>query len=98
MGDPAFSRWSRRRDEVHDRVAQIVADGVASGEFGPVTPVVISEAVAGVLIGVLTFHSGGREVRPELGDELASVFVRGVLADPAGFPDVVEQARGLALA
>ncbi len=93
MGDPTFARWSRRRDEVHEHVAEIVADGVRSGEFLPVTPAVISEAVAGVLTGVLTFHSGGRGVRPELGDELASVFVRGMLADPASFPRVVAEAE-----
>jgi len=96
MGDPAFEPWAQRRHEVHAQVARMVADGVASGEFLPVTPVLISEAVAGVLIGVLTFHSGGRQVLPELGDELASVFVRGMLANPAAFERVVADAGALA--
>lgn len=82
MGDPAFARWARRRDMVHRCVKAIVEDGVRDGEFVKVSPVVISEAVAGVLIGVLTFHSGGRTVRPELSNEIASVLVRGLLVDP----------------
>ena len=92
MADPAFAPWACRRHELHGHVASIVADGVESGEFLTVTPVVISEAVAGVLIGVLTFHSGGRQVRPQLGHELASVFVRGMLADPSSFPRVLAEA------
>ena len=44
--------------------------------------------VAGVLIGVLTFHSGGRTMRPRLGDEIAALLVRGVLADPARLPEI----------
>lgn len=93
MGDPVFAPWARRRDDVHSHVARIVGHGVDSGEFLPVSPGVISEAVAGVLIAVLNIHSGGRQVRPELGEELASVFVRGLLADTATFARVVEESR-----
>jgi AcrR family transcriptional regulator len=95
MGDPAFAGWARRRARVHRCVASIVEAGVRSGEFTPVTPTVMAEAVAGVLIGVLTFHSGGRTVRPELSDEVASVLLRGLLVDPARMPQIKEAANAL---
>jgi AcrR family transcriptional regulator len=88
MGDPAFTRWALRRKQVHVCVSRIVEDGVRSGDFLDVSPQVISEAVAGVLIGVLTFHSGGRTMRPKLGDEIAALLVRGVLSDPARLHEI----------
>lgn len=88
MGDPAFTRWAIRRKQVHVCVSRIVEDGVRSREFIDVSPQVISEAVAGVLIGVLTFHSGGRTMRPMLGEEIAALLVRGVLADPTRLDEV----------
>jgi AcrR family transcriptional regulator len=88
MGDPVFAEWARRRARVHRCVASIVEQGVRSGDFNTVTPTVMSETVAGVLIGVLTFHSGGRTVRPELSDEVASVLLRGLLVEPARMPQI----------
>lgn len=91
MGDPAFARYARQRAKVHSGVRKLVEAGIQEGEFAQVSPVVISEAVAGVLIGVLTFHSGGRTVRPELSLEIASVLVRGLLVDPSDF-DAIRRA------
>jgi AcrR family transcriptional regulator len=88
MSDPAFAVWANKRDQVHTHVEEIVAAGVSSGEFLRVNPRLISEAIAGVLVGVLTFHSGGRKVEPELADEIASVLVRGLLTDPLTLPSI----------
>jgi AcrR family transcriptional regulator len=93
MSDPVFGEWADKRSQLHSCVAQIIAAGVASGDLVPVVPRLVTEAVLGVLVGVLTFHSGGRKVEPELGDEIASMLVRGLLSDPAELPSIRRAAR-----
>ena len=93
MSDPVFAVWADKRAAVHAGVEAIVAAGVRSGDLLPVTPRLVSEAVAGVLVGVLTFHSGGRKVEPELADEVASILVRGLLTDPAELASIRRAAQ-----
>jgi AcrR family transcriptional regulator len=97
MSDPVFAVWADKRAQLHSSVAAIVSAGVASGDFVPVTPRLVSEAVAGVLVGVLTFHSGGRKVEPELADQVASMLVRGLLTDPADLASIRRAAQDSAL-
>jgi AcrR family transcriptional regulator len=82
ISDPAFAIWAGQRDEVHACVERIVANGVEDGDFMPVNPSLIQEAIAGVLVGVLTFHSGRREVELDLSYEITSLVLRGLLAAP----------------
>jgi AcrR family transcriptional regulator len=89
MGDPDFAPWSRRSDQLHAAVEQIVRDGIDSGEFVPMDPVLVREAIAGILLRTLMTYSGGRpQPAAALGDEIASFVLRAVLADPSGLAGV----------
>jgi AcrR family transcriptional regulator len=84
MGDPDFAPWSRRSDQIHAAVEQIVRDGIDSGEFVPIDPVLVREAIAGILLRTLMTYSGGRpQPAATLGDEVASFVLRALLADPS---------------
>ena len=84
MGDPDFAPWSRRSDQIHAAVEQIVRDGIDSGEFVPIDPVLVREAIAGILLRTLMTYSGGRpQPAATLGDEIASFVLRALLADPS---------------
>jgi hypothetical protein len=61
-----------------------VRDGIDSGEFVPIDPVLVREAIAGILLRTLMTYSGGRpQPAATLGDEIASFVLRALLADPA---------------
>jgi AcrR family transcriptional regulator len=93
ISDPAFATWASQRDEVHACVERIVANGVEDGDFMPVNPRLIQETIAGVLVGVLTFHSGGRQVELDLSDEITSLLLRGLLAAPQTLEPIRQAAR-----
>jgi len=89
MGDPDFASWSRRSDEITAAVERIVRDGVDSREFVPVDPVLVREAIAGILLRTLMTYSGGRpQPAATLGDEIASFVLRALLADPSRLAEV----------
>ena len=84
MGDPQFAAWNQKRIRLHAAVERIVKDGVASGVFVPVDTALAREAIAGILIRALTLYSGGRTgASAQFGDEIASLVLRSLLADPA---------------
>src|SRR5437016_4468835 len=84
MGDPQFAAWNQKRIRLHAAVEQIVKDGVASGVFLPIDTALAREAIAGILIRALTLYSGGRTgASARFGDEIASLVLRGLPADPA---------------
>jgi len=82
MSDPAFATWADQRVKLHSCVERMIRDGVKSGAFVPVTPHLIAEVIAGVLVGVLTFHSGGRRVESGLTSEIVALLLRGLMVDP----------------
>ncbi len=89
MGDPDFAPWAERSDRLHAAVERIVRDGVTSGEFVPMDPVLVREAIAGILLRTLMTYSGGRpQPAGDLGDEIASFVLRAVLADPSRLAEV----------
>ncbi|MBI2238208.1 MAG: TetR/AcrR family transcriptional regulator [Actinobacteria bacterium] len=92
LSDPAFSRWVRKRERLHGAVERIVRDGVASGEFVKIRSELVSEAIAGITLRVLSLYSGGRRPTDELADETASLVLRGLLANPSHLSKVRERA------
>jgi AcrR family transcriptional regulator len=88
MGDPEFAEWAAERDAIHAAVERIVRQGIETGEFLRVEPDVVRESIAGILTRTLTLHSGGRGVRRNLGDEIAALILRGLLADPSSIDEV----------
>ncbi|MGZ6544996.1 MAG: TetR/AcrR family transcriptional regulator [Actinomycetota bacterium] len=93
MGDPEFEPWARRRTEIHDAVERIVHDGIAAGAFVAVAPELVRESIAGILVRTLTIYSGGRRWVPtDLGDQIASLVLRGLLVDPSLLADVRKEA------
>ncbi len=89
MGDPSFAPWARKRRRFHEAVERIIASGVASAEFIEVAPRLVREAITGILIRTLTLYSGGRDgAGAELGNEIASLVVRAILAEPSSLPEV----------
>lgn len=93
MGDPDFAPWARRSDQLHAAVEQIARDGIDSGEFVPMDPVLVREAIAGILLRTLMTYSGGRpQPATALGDEIASFVLRAILADPSTLREVRQAA------
>jgi len=93
MGDPDFALWARRSDQLHAAVEQIARDGIDSGEFVPMDPVLVREAIAGILLRTLMTYSGGRpQPAAALGDEIASFVLRAILADPSTLGEVRQTA------
>ena len=89
MGDPDFAPWSEQSDRLHAAVEKIVADGIGSGEFVPMDPALVREAIAGILLRTLMTYSGGRpQPTAGLGDEIASFVLRAVLADTSRLPGI----------
>lgn len=95
LSDPAFSKWVRKRERLHGAVERIVRDGVRSGEFVPARPDLVSEAIAGITLRVLSTYSGRRRPSAEVADETASMILRGLLADPSTLPSIKERAARL---
>lgn len=89
MGDPEFEPWARRRAGLHGGVERIVRDGIAEGAFVSVSPELVRESIAGILVRTLTIYSGGRHRVPaDLGDEIASLVLRALLVDPSMLDDL----------
>jgi AcrR family transcriptional regulator len=95
LSDPAFSKWVRKRERLHGAVERIVRDGIRSGEFVPARPELVSEAIAGVTLRVLSTYSGRRRPSTDVADETASMILRGLLADPSTLPSIKAQAARL---
>ncbi|MDQ3688793.1 MAG: TetR/AcrR family transcriptional regulator [Chloroflexota bacterium] len=77
-----FAPWASRRDELHDIVEGIVREGMASDEFVHMDSNIIRHALGGILVRVLTIHSGGRGTIDALAENIARLMVRAVLVDP----------------
>ena len=83
IGSPEFATWAGQRNELHDVVEAIVAEGIAAGEFIEIDPPLVREAIAGILVRALTLHSGGRGEGGRLADQVALLMVRALLKDPS---------------
>ena len=92
IGSPEFALWARRRNELHDIVEGIVREGMESGTFVRMDPNMVRQAIGGILVRVITIHSGGRGTADALADEVARLLVRGLLVDPDRLDDVARQA------
>ena len=87
-----FAAWASRRDELHDIVEGIVREGMASGDFVLMDSRIIRHALGGILVRVLTIHSGGRGTIDALAEDIARLMVRAVLADPTELESVAIRA------
>ena len=92
IASPQFAPWARRRDQLHDIVEGIVREGISSGEFVPIDSNIVRHAIGGILVRVLTIHSGGRGTIDALAEEIARLVVRGLLSDPAELDTVARRA------
>ena len=62
--------------------------------FLPIDTALAREAIAGILIRALTLYSGGRTgASARFGDEIASLVLRGLLAEPAALEGVRRDAQ-----
>ena len=82
IGSPEFSSWAQRRDELHDIVEGIVRDGIAQGDFIAVDSNMVRHAIGGILVRVLTIHSGGRGTVAALAEDISRLLLRALLSDP----------------
>lgn len=92
ISSPQFAPWARRRDQLHDIVEEIVREGMRSGEFVITDSNIVRHAIGGILVRVLTIHSGGRGTIDALADDIARLIVRGLLTRPDELESV---ARGV---
>jgi len=92
MGSPEFASRARRRDELHDVVEGIIREGIDLGHFVAVDTNMIRHAIGGVLVRVITIHSGGRGTAATLADQIARLFVRGLLRDTGELDGVIREA------
>lgn len=92
IGSAEFADWARRRDELHDVVESIVKEGMSSGLFVRMDSSMIRQAIGGILVRVISIHSGGRGTVDSMADEVARLLVRGLLTDSRQLDDVVRRA------
>jgi AcrR family transcriptional regulator len=92
MGDPAFSRWAKRRVELHSTVERIVKQGMESGEFISMRPDVAREAIAGIVTRTLSLYSGRRR-STDLSDQIAGLVLRALLSEPERLDDIRDSAH-----
>lgn len=92
IASPDFARWARRRDELHDMVEGMVREGMDAGVFVRMDSNIIRHAIGGILVRVLTIHSGGRGTIDALADDIARLLVRALLVDPSRLEDVAQRA------
>jgi AcrR family transcriptional regulator len=92
MGDPAFSRWAKRRVELHSTVERIVKQGMETGEFISMRPDVVREAIAGIVTRTLSLYSG-RQRSTDLSDQIAGLVLRALLSEAARLDDVRDAAH-----
>ena len=92
IGSSEFASRARRRDELHDVVEGIIAEGIAQGQFVAVDTNMIRHAIGGVLVRVITIHSGGRGTAATLADQIARLFLRGLLRDTGELDGVIREA------
>ncbi len=93
MREPAFAPWIAKRRRLHRAIERILADGVASGEFVDLPVEVVREAITGILVRTLTLASGEHHEDRVFCDQIASLVMRAVLADPARLPEIRRAAR-----
>lgn len=95
IADPTFASWSKKRSQLHAAVERIVRAGVDSGEFIRIQPAIVREVVVGILVRTETLYSGGRQPVFELAEQVATIVLRGLLADPSRLHDVRLRANTL---
>lgn len=88
IGRAEFAAYKVRLDRLHDRVEDIVREGIDAGEFVLVNTTLVRQAIAGVLFRALTLYSGGRGEGESLANEIARLLVRGLLRDPRHLDDI----------
>jgi AcrR family transcriptional regulator len=77
-------RLVAKRDRYEDRVRQLIAAGIRSGEFIPCDPALAARAILGALNwSVGWFSPEGKLTAAEIGEEFAFVLIRGLLAKPS---------------
>jgi AcrR family transcriptional regulator len=83
MSEPQFAEWRKKLQELRNAVAQIIEDGVVSGEFMPIEPRLGAEMIGGVVLSMLTTY-GGKRLDPDIDIyATATVVLRGLLVDPS---------------
>ncbi len=97
IADPAFASWAKKRSQLHAAVERMVWAGVNSGEFIRIQPAIVREVIAGILVRTETLYSGGRQPVSELAEQIATIVLRGLLADPSRLDEVRRRANALGI-
>lgn len=84
MNDERFAHWHRKRDLLHGAIRRMVEQGVASGEFHAMDPLLVQEMITGVSLANIRVHDVRRADDSDLlADWGASFVLRGLLVEPA---------------
>lgn len=79
------ARHEARRDRFENLWRAVIREGVEAGVFRRVDPAVVGFALLGVQNWMITwFKEGGRLTPPELADQFADIFMRGLMAGGSG--------------
>jgi AcrR family transcriptional regulator len=90
---PEFEPWHRRRRRLHRAIERIIRDGQSTNEFVAFEPLLVREAILGILGRTLTRYSGGQaEFGPALPHQIASLVLRAILEDARRIEAVVTAA------
>jgi AcrR family transcriptional regulator len=95
MGDERFARWAKLIDERRAIVTRTVQSGIDEGVLVPVSAALASETITGVILGVLTFHSGEDDQESVDPDAVVSIVLRGLLRNPDELQNVRSSAARL---
>jgi AcrR family transcriptional regulator len=86
---PEFEPWHRQRRRLHRAIERILADGDASGEFIPLEPTFVREAILGIVGRTLSYY-GRAHGTPDtvLADQVACLVLRSILVDVSSLDKV----------
>lgn len=98
MNDERFGPWRHKRDLLHGAIRRMVEQGVATGEFHTIDPLLAQEMITGVALANIRVHNGRRVDDADLlADWGASFVLRGLLVEPVTLDGVRSEvgAKGL---
>lgn len=82
LAGPKFRHWQQMQQSLRDARKQMIADGIASGEFIEMPVELVHHAVTGLILGVISGFSGKPAANPaEVAESVAVFVLRGLLRD-----------------
>jgi AcrR family transcriptional regulator len=90
---PELQSWYKQRSRLHRAIDRIVQDGKSAGEFVDISNELVRASILGALERAVFGYSAGKiEFNPAVAEQVASLLVRAVLADPTRLSQIRETA------